>query len=43
MYNSKDGDLKFRILTDDLFDWLMKVIDSDIENEKIVELIDKNI
>ena len=43
MYNSKDGDLKYRILTDDLFDWLMKVIDSDIDNEQIVELIDKNI
>ena len=43
MYNTKDGNLKYQILTDDMFEWLLKIVDSDMNNDQIVDLIDKNI
>ena len=42
-YNTTDGDLKYEILTNDLFDWMMNLLMKSDDIDSIVTQIDKNI
>ena len=42
-YNTKDGNEKFEILTNNLFDWLIQIIEEVDDSESVINLIEKTL
>ena len=40
-YNAKDGHLKFEILTDDLFPWMIEQVETKDNMEEVIDMIQK--